>query len=126
MQNKLFSLAFTPKKLSVGIRYCAFNQSLYEWQRCEVLFLTKNDASILFIDIGSTVDVPITSIKLLQVFFKFKFIAKTYLILNLIQTGQIQVDKQFCHTLLSLQYQTSSFRRNKMVNTVNQRIHLLL
>jgi hypothetical protein len=47
--------------------YCVFNQNLFEWHRCEVLCINKNQALICYIDIGERDFVPVKSLKYLKV-----------------------------------------------------------
>jgi len=62
--------SFNPKTLVPGMLYCSFNRKLFEWHRCEILLVTKNDVSVFNIDIGTTDLIPIKSIKILKEKFK--------------------------------------------------------
>ena len=61
------SPTFMPKVLVPGSLYCTFNRRLFQWHRCELLLVTKTEASVFYIDIGSTDLIPIKSVKTLKV-----------------------------------------------------------
>jgi len=50
-----------------GYKYCTFNRKLFQWHRCELLLVTKTEASVFNIDIGTTDLIPIKSVKTLKV-----------------------------------------------------------
>ena len=61
---------FMPTVLVPGSLYCTYNQSfspIYVWHRCELIEIKHTEATVFYIDIGTTALIPIQSLKILKV-----------------------------------------------------------